>query len=373
MITIHALGDSLVKAYGEDEHNFIGGWGDHLWSFFDTNKVQVKVYAQGGRSSRSFLNEGRFIENGNFSAEEFPYLGAACNHIQKGDYVFIQFSHNDDNSKDMRTYAERMTPLGKPDEQGIYPTIVPTESMKESTEHLPPQYRSLLEKEGTPQQTIETYMKNAAVALHKYGTTYWSYGCGATYKGYLKFYIDKVRELGAVPVIVTAAARQYFENGKIIPVLGHHGNRDAYGDFPYIRAARQIAQEENVVILDLFAKSCALFESLGESASRYLQSIRDKDGVTIGEASNNRPQKWVEDYDAYWENDVFFEVDNTHQNRLGSYLFAAILADSIYEEIPSLKECELACSSKEMACPKHIKKEITKIESFYKNIHIKLN
>lgn len=372
MITIHALGDSLVKAYGEDEHNFIGGWGDHLWSFFDTNKVQVKVYAQGGRSSRSFLNEGRFIENGNFSAEEFPYLGAACNHIQKGDYVLIQFSHNDDDSKDMRTYAERMTPLGKPDEQGIYPTIVPTESMKESTEHLPPQYRSLLEKEGTPQQTIETYMKNAAIALHKYGTTYWSYGCGATYKGYLKFYIDKVRELGAVPVIVTAAARQYFENGKIIPVLGHHGNRDVYGDFPYIRAARQIAQEENVVILDLFAKSCALFESLGESASRYLQSIRDKDGVTIGEASNNRPQKWVEDYDAYWENDVFFEVDNTHQNRLGSYLFAAILADSIYEEIPSLKECELACSSKEMACPKHIKKEITKIESFYKNIHIRL-
>lgn len=33
IITIHALGDSLVTAYGDDESNFIGGWGDHLWSF----------------------------------------------------------------------------------------------------------------------------------------------------------------------------------------------------------------------------------------------------------------------------------------------------------------------------------------------------
>lgn len=32
-ITIHLLGDSLVTAYGKDENNFIGGWGDHLGSF----------------------------------------------------------------------------------------------------------------------------------------------------------------------------------------------------------------------------------------------------------------------------------------------------------------------------------------------------
>lgn len=32
---IHLLGDSLVKAYGRDEDNFIGGWGDHLAYFFD--------------------------------------------------------------------------------------------------------------------------------------------------------------------------------------------------------------------------------------------------------------------------------------------------------------------------------------------------
>ena len=43
IITIHALGDSLVTAYGDDESNFIGGWGDHLWSFFDPDYVHVNV------------------------------------------------------------------------------------------------------------------------------------------------------------------------------------------------------------------------------------------------------------------------------------------------------------------------------------------
>ena len=45
---IHVLGDSIVTAYGSDENNFIGGWGDHLNSFFK-NEVPVFVYAEGGR------------------------------------------------------------------------------------------------------------------------------------------------------------------------------------------------------------------------------------------------------------------------------------------------------------------------------------
>lgn len=372
MITIHALGDSLVKAYGEDENNFIGGWGDHLGSFFDSDKVQIKIFAQAGRSSRSFLNEGRFLDNGNLSPDTYPYLGPACNHIQKGDYVLIQFGHNDDDSKDMRTYPDRMTPLGEPDKNGIYPTIVPTEGMKVQTDKLPPEYRSLLEQEGTPEHTIETYIKNYTVIIHAYGKRYWSYRCGATYKGYLKFYIDKIRELGAIPVLVTAAARQYFENGKVVPVPGHHGNKDSYGDFPYIRAVRQLAEEEKVIVLDLFAKSSALFEMLGETNAKSLQSLKDKDGAIIGEARNGRPEKWVEAYDKYWEERTFFEVDNTHQNRLGSYLFAAILADSMYEKIPMLRDKILASPSKEMACPRRIREEIPKMEAFFENVPIRL-
>ena len=41
-VRIHVLGDSIVTAYGSDENNFIGGWGDHLNSFFK-NEVPVFV------------------------------------------------------------------------------------------------------------------------------------------------------------------------------------------------------------------------------------------------------------------------------------------------------------------------------------------
>ena len=56
----------------------------------------------------------------------------------------------------------------------------------------------------------------------------------------MKYYIDKVRELGATPVIVTSAARQYFKEGRIIAVPGHHGGSDKFGDFPYVRAAKPV-------------------------------------------------------------------------------------------------------------------------------------
>ena len=86
---IHVLGDSIVTAYGSDENNFIGGWGDHLNSFFK-NEVPVFVYAEGGRSSRSFLNEGRFINYGIFSKDKFPYgMGPAYDRICPGDYVLM--------------------------------------------------------------------------------------------------------------------------------------------------------------------------------------------------------------------------------------------------------------------------------------------
>lgn len=370
MITIHALGDSLVTAYGSDEDNFIGGWGDHLGSFFDKDKVAVNVYGQGGRSSRSFLNEGRFVDNGLFKMTDFPYnMGPACNRIQAGDYVFIQFCHNDDNSKEKLTYVDRMTPLGTPDDKGIYPTVVPTEQCKVPTV-MPEEFFPLLEADGVSKEKQEECRIKYEELLPTYGDQYYSYSCGATYKGYLKFYIDKVRELGATPVLITAAARQVFENGHIAAAPGHHGDSDAYGDFPYIRAVRQLGEEEQVVVLDLFHRSCELLEMLGESDAKSLQSIKDAQGTTIGEARYNRPRKWIEEYDQCWEEGLFAAVDDTHQNRLGSYLFAASLVKEIQFKIPALWECALEHSSKHMKCPKRIEGRIREIEKLLPQVYI---
>lgn len=372
MITIHACGDSLVTAYGRDEDNFIGGWGDHLWSFFDEEQVQVKVYAQGGRSSRSYLNEGRFIDNGNFTVNEFPYgMGPVCNRIRPGDYVLLQFCHNDDNSKDKLTYIDRMTPLGSPDEHGIYPTIVPTEEMKSTTAEFPAEYPQILIDDGATPEQVEENIKKYAEVLATYGGSYYAYSCGATYKGYLKFYIDKIRELGATPILVTAPARQYYQDGRIRAIPGHHGNVDAFGPFPYVRAVRQLGEQENVAVMDLFQGSCELLEMLGEEDALSLHSIKDVTGATIGEARYDRPRKWVEDYDRCWREQDFADVDLTHQNRLGSYLYAAMLADCIAEQIPELDKLVLTKSRKEMACPERISHRVPEIKAQIKRLCIK--
>lgn len=361
VLTIHALGDSIVTAYGDDSDNFIGGWGDHLGSFFDNQLIAVNVYAEGGRSSRSFLNEGRFIDYGNFTYNEFPYnMGPAINKIHKGDYVLIQFGHNDDDSKEKLTYIDRMTPLGTPDEKGIYPTIIPTDNKKVET-IIPKEYVSLLLKDGIPNEKIEESLKKYKEILSTYGGLYWSYSCGATYKGYLKYYIDKIREVGAIPILVTPAVRQYFDGDSIIALPGHHGNTDKFGDFPYVRAVRQLASQEQVILLDLFDKSLKLVEMLGANDAKFLQSIKDREGLTIGEARYNRPKKWVEEYDMYIEKQLYAQIDNTHQNRFGSYIFAAFLVKSIYKQIPLLRPYICEKPRKIVACPNCLKSRLNEI------------
>ncbi len=80
-IKIFIIGDStaankLPKAYPET------GWGMRLQSFFDSNYVVVDNRALNGRSTLSFRNEGRWQ----------PVYDS----MQPGDYVFIEFGHNDE-------------------------------------------------------------------------------------------------------------------------------------------------------------------------------------------------------------------------------------------------------------------------------------
>src|SRR5256885_17081079 len=76
--TIFVAGDSTA-ARGRGEHQ--QGWGVPLADYFDPTKVNVANRARGGRSSRTFINEGSWDK---LLAEMKP-----------GDLVFVQFSHND--------------------------------------------------------------------------------------------------------------------------------------------------------------------------------------------------------------------------------------------------------------------------------------
>ena len=80
--TLFIVGDSTVK------NNTAGqqGWGDPLIKLFDPEKIKVENHAIGGRSSRTFQNEGRWDR----------ILGAA----KPGDFVLVQMGHNDGGSLD---------------------------------------------------------------------------------------------------------------------------------------------------------------------------------------------------------------------------------------------------------------------------------
>ncbi len=352
MITLHLLGDSLVKAYGNDDDNFIGGWGDHLNSFFAPAFVKVNDYANGGRSCRSFLNEGRFIDNGLFTINDFPYnLGPAYDRINEGDYCLMEFCHNDDDSKGKTTYIDRMTPLGTPDSNGIYPTVVPTKDMLADTSSFPKEYPGVLEEDGMSSEDIAANIQKYKDILAGYTDKYYPYACGATFKGYYKYYIDKIRAKKATPILVTPPVRQFFEGDKIASIPGNHGGSDEFGPFKYIRALKQLGEEENVPVINLFDFTVSFLESLGKRDASYLQSIVGMDGNTLGESMYGRGAKWPEDYDTYRENGNFSKVDNTHTNRLGSFIYASVIARELSEKCSALSPYKLKTPSKKVAYP----------------------
>lgn len=80
-VTIFMIGDSTMANKSLEKGNIERGWGQMLPGYF-TENVVVDNHAMNGRSSLSFINEGRW--------------DAVLSKIRKGDYVFIQFGHNDE-------------------------------------------------------------------------------------------------------------------------------------------------------------------------------------------------------------------------------------------------------------------------------------
>ena len=70
------------------------GWGQVFPLFFDRGIV-VENHARNGRSTKSFIAEGRWQ--------------AVLDKLSQGDYVFIQFGHNDAKKEDTSRYAEAHT------------------------------------------------------------------------------------------------------------------------------------------------------------------------------------------------------------------------------------------------------------------------
>ena len=90
MFTIHLMGDSTMAEKDLPEAGEERGWGMMLQNFVDKD-VNVVNYAQNGRSTKSFRDLGLWDK--------------VYNAVKPGDYVFIQFGHNDAKESDESRYA----------------------------------------------------------------------------------------------------------------------------------------------------------------------------------------------------------------------------------------------------------------------------
>lgn len=92
--TIYLIGDSTMANKVKPNVNPEHGWGQVLSSFFNDN-ISIVNKAVNGRSSRSFINEKRW--------------DTIYKVLNSGDYVFIQFGHNDEKIVDSTRYTNPHT------------------------------------------------------------------------------------------------------------------------------------------------------------------------------------------------------------------------------------------------------------------------
>lgn len=231
-IKVHTIGDSTMATYSEST-TVTRGWGQMFQQFF-TDAVTVNNRAKSGASSKSFY-------------EEAAYWESVKKQIQPGDYVLIQFAHNDEKNDGMDG-----------DEVKAYYESIGDQAKADATD-----YR---------------------------GTT-----ASGTYKEYLRKYVEETRALGATPVLVGAICRKYF-TGSTIRRNGRHdlgddfslltasgikegnkvGEDDHTYDYPY--QMRLVADEMGVSYVDLTTATKELYESYGDAKANEL--LFDGEGST---------------------------------------------------------------------------------------------
>ncbi|MCF7803106.1 MAG: rhamnogalacturonan acetylesterase [Candidatus Marinimicrobia bacterium] len=90
-IEIYLIGDSITATKPTDEYPMVG-WGQILPGYFDSSLVNIHNHAKNGRSTKSFISEGRWT--------------TVKDSLQPGDWVLIQFGHNDEKEYDTTRYTD---------------------------------------------------------------------------------------------------------------------------------------------------------------------------------------------------------------------------------------------------------------------------
>ncbi len=152
--TLFAIGDSTVKNGKGKGDGGLWGWADFIKPYFDADKINIENHAMGGTSSRTFQTQGLWDK--------------ILAKVKAGDYVIMQFGHNDSSPLNDSSRA-RGTMKGVSEDSTVIMNL-------------------LTKKEET---------------LHTYG---W----------YMRKFIADVKAKGATPIICSPIPRNDWKNGKVI-------------------------------------------------------------------------------------------------------------------------------------------------------------
>lgn len=187
-------GDSTIQNKDSDPDG-MWGWGSVLETVFDPEKITLVNAGKAGRSARTFLNEGRWEK--------------VYNAIQPGDFVVIQFGHND---------------IG-------FLARAP--------------FRAELPGNGNEKKVFFMPDRRINEGIYSYG---W----------YLRKFIDDVREKGGIPILVSLTPRNEWPDGKMERRI-----KDNYGDW-----CSEVVKQTGVDYVDMHNITADYYDSIGPEATK---------------------------------------------------------------------------------------------------------
>ena len=210
--TLYIIGDSTVRNTNRPQC----GWGEKIADFFDTTQLRISNQAMAGRSTRTFIKEKRWDK--------------VMSTIAKGDYVIMQFGHNEGSKPDTSKAG----------------------------------YRGVLK--GTGEETVElTWPDSTKEIVHTYG---W----------YIRKFITDAKSKGATPIVASMIPRNEFRDGKV-----------QRADKDYGKWAKEIAESEGVPFIDLNAITADKYDAMGPDKTKELfpgdHTHTNEAGATINAAS----------------------------------------------------------------------------------------
>ncbi|MBS1563833.1 MAG: rhamnogalacturonan acetylesterase [Bacteroidetes bacterium] len=210
---LYIIGDSTVR---NQNTNGQWGWGTVVNVYFDSTKISVSNQAMAGRSTRTFIKEGRWDK--------------VISAMQPGDYLIMQFGHNEG---------------AKPDTSKAG-------------------YRGVLK--GTGEDTVSlTWADGTRETVHSYG---W----------YLKKFITEAKAKGGTPIVASMIPRNIFKDGKVVRADGDYG-----------KWARETASANGAFFIDLNAITADKYDAMGPDKVKTFfpgdHTHTNREGAEINAAS----------------------------------------------------------------------------------------